>query len=815
MKKLLFMALLCLPIGTMAQIDIAIDSDFIGSEISPMLYGIFYEDINHAADGGIYAELIRNRSFEDGDTLTGVWEPYLSVGGDVQMELETKNLLNDVQKHCLHVVTTKVGDTDAGVLNTGFWGINAVKGREYILSLWIKVKKGNNFYAYLKGKNGTHLYATTKLNVDTKDKNWQHVTAQFTSSDNDENAVFVISAKGNADFYLDVVSLFPPTYKDRPNGCRSDLAEMLEGLHPTFMRFPGGCFVEGMDTPDNAFRWDRTVGPIEERPGHDNTNWGYRTSDGLGFHEYLQLAEDLGAKPLYVCNIGIWHGGVTPLSDIKMWVDECLNAIEYANGPVSSQYGKLRADNGHPEPFNLEYIEIGNENNQDDGGQTSDNYYERYRIFREAILSKYPTMTIIGDVASWGTDEPRWHSNDKVDLVDEHYYRSPMWFTSNFKKYDAYSRSQPKVYCGEYAVTQHFGKVGNLNAALGEAVFMMGFENNADIVKMSSYAPIFVNENDCKWMPDMVRFNNHSVMGTPSYYVQKLMAENKGYRTLKVTQGDEHLVPVKAMYTPRESHVGVISNGTVATYRDIEINVGKEKIEVSATMKNEFEELAKEWSLNGDGITWTIPRGRSAAVVVEPIKSRKYSASVKAKKESGYEGLILVFNYVDNKNYCWLSIGGSTNTANTIEHCIDGHRMTVARAEGSIENDKWYDIRVEVDDNYIKAYLDGKEILTASLTGSTLPGIFTSASMDKTGEEMIVKIVNTSEVAETAHLNFGSFKTSGGELIQLKATSGQAENSLQSPTNVYPTRKHISLSETAPEFVVEPFSMNILRLRRK
>ncbi len=793
MKRTYLLVLLCLAaLVAKAQVNISIDTEHAGATISPVLYGIFYEDINHAADGGIYAELIRNRSFEDSLDVATIWEEFLSVNGKVQMSISKDDLLNDVQGQCLHVVTSDVGDTDAGVMNPGYWGIDAVKGRQYALSLWIKVKKGNEFYAFLKGKNGMRSYATTRLNVDPTESGWQHIQTTLTSSANDPNAIVVITCKGAADFYLDMVSLFPPTYKDRPNGMRPDLAEMLEELHPKFMRFPGGCFVEGQETADNAFRWERTVGPIEERPGHWNKNWGYRTSDGLGFHEYLQLAEDLGAKPLYVCNIGIWHGGSTPVEDIGMWVDECLGALEYANGPVTSKYGALRAQNGHPEPFNLEYVEIGNENNQPDHGPMSDHYYDRYRIFRDAILKAYPNTTIIGDVASWGTDHPRWDSDEKVDLLDEHYYRSPAWFTSNFKKYDVYDRSWPHIYCGEYAVNKLCGKHGNLNGALGEAVYMMGMENNSDIVKMSSYAPIFVNENDCRWKIDMIWFNNHTSMGTPSYYAQKLMAANVGHTVLKVTEGDQILLPVRSMYTPHEStvkakfsrpgadHQGPDRPGIV--FEDMRVKIGSKETPVADSLK---------------------------------ISTRKYTIETKAKKEGGPEGLILMFNYVDPKNYCWLNLGSMFNEYHAIECAIDGQRLVVASVPGSIEKDRWYDIRLDVDDNNVKAYLDGKEILSTTLTGPTLPGIFTSASMDEKGDELIVKIVNTSDSAEVAHLDFGKFKTEGGRLIQLRASDGTAENTLLSPTAVYPTEKHISLNADQPEFSIPPFSLNILRLERK
>ncbi len=807
--------LLCFPVFAMAQIDIVVDESADGVEISPMLYGIFYEDINHAADGGIYAELIRNRSFEDTPDRLDGWLPYFSAGGGMDMRTETEGLLNAVQKHCLHVTTSEVGSGMAGVMNSGFWGINAVRERVYTLSLWVKVVQGNGFCAMLQGADGTP-YATLALDVDPNDKGWQHLTGTLTSSADDTEARFVVAAQGDADFYLDVVSLFPPTYNNHPNGLRPDLVEMLYNLHPTFMRFPGGCFVEGSDTPDNAFRWQRTIGPIEERPGHENKNWGYRTSDGLGYHEYLQLAEDLHAKPLYVCNVGIWHGGVTPVKKIQPWIDECLAAIEYANGDVTTKYGALRAKNGHPAPFNLEYIEIGNENNQDDKAQTSDHYYDRYRLFREAILAKYPTMNIIGNVAAWGTDDPRWRSDQEVDLVDEHYYRSPSWFARHFSKYDDYDRTWPKVYCGEYAVTVDFGTVGNLNAALGEAVYMMGFENNSDIVKMSSYAPIFVNENDARWMPDMVRFNNHSVMGTPSYYAQQLMSLHHGDKTVVLKEGKQTLFPITDEYTPEQSRVGVDTWRTLATFKDIAITLADGTfITASGQDTAPFDSLHESWSATAKGLSKTVRReGGRYALLTTPVVGRKYTVSLKARKEGGSEGFIIVFNYVDKNTYCWLTLGSNNNSSHVVEQAMSGGRLQLNRVPGHIEDNHWYDIRLEVDGNNIAAYLDGEEVLRDTLQGGVLPGIFASAATADDGNEMILKIVNTSGTRDTAYLNLGSFATSGGTLIQLAADSGEAENTLDAPDTVVPKASILTLNKERPSFAVPPYSFNILRLKR-
>jgi hypothetical protein len=448
-------------------------------------YGIFAY-INLAADGGLYAELISNRSFEDDDKNIPTWKTSAQEGAKIQTQLINKGLLNNAQGKALQLTIAAKPAATASLINEGFWGINAVQGRTYKLSFWAKGSYKGGLKARLTNAKGDKVYAETALNAKVG-KKWTKYTAELTANANDAKAQFELVADGKGTIILDVVSLFPPTFKNRENGLRPDLAQLLYNIHPKFVRFPGGCYVEGQESPENAFHWEKTIGPIEERPGHKNVNWRYRTSDGMGFDEYLQLAEDLNAKPLYVVNVGLWHGGMTPVDSIQPWIDECMNALEYANGPVTSKYGALRAKNGHPEPYNIEYLEIGNENNQPDPRQQSDHYYERFKKFKDAVLAKYPKMHLIGNVVAWGDDNPKWESQENVELLDEHYYRNPAWFAENFNKYDNYDRKGSEIYVGEYAVTQGFGNMGSLDAALGEAVYMMGIENNSDIVTMASF----------------------------------------------------------------------------------------------------------------------------------------------------------------------------------------------------------------------------------------------------------------------------------------------------------------------------------------
>ncbi len=815
-----------------AQVIINVDANKKGPKISPTHYGIFYEDINHAADGGLYAELIRNRSFEDhlmpGNRRTPSREGQETrisswfTLGDASIKLTQENLLNNVQHNALNVTITKAGD---GVRNEGFWGINAVKGTKYKLLFWAKSQNGYNgtITAKLQSANGQSLgNVNIKVNIG---KEWKKYTATITATGNDTHAEFALTADKAGEFQIDVVSLFPPTFKNRENGMRPDLAQMLANMHPRFMRFPGGCFVEGQQSPDNAFRWKRTIGPIEQREGHANVNWGYRTSDGIGFHEFLQLSEDLGAKPLFVVNVGIWHGGCTPYDQIDEWIEECMDALEYANGDVTTKYGKMRAENGHPAPFNLEYIEIGNENynfHMDNNSDQSDHYPERYIQFYNAIKAKYPNVHCIGNVESWSTDNPSWRNNYPVEMVDEHYYRNPKWFADRFNKYDSYDRSKYKIYVGEYAVTSQFGEIGNLNAALGEAVYMMGMENNSDVVVMNSYAPIFVNENDARWRPDMIRFNSHKVMGTPSYYVQQLFPNNIGTQVLKTDWTYKLTMPqANKEEESKPVQVGLATWNTNASYRNARVIVEGKEIPISDF--NKWVQQSGTWSANNGELSQT--SNATAAIILSPdqIAAKKYSYKVQAKKISGAEGFLVLFGYKDNQNFQWYNVGGWSNAQSNVEQTIGGGKIQLARDKRfTVENDKWYDLQVDVDGENIKCYINGQLDFSCKLQkSSAMEGVYASTTIDEATKTMYVKIVNVGEgyADGTLNLNNCTIDTNKAEavtLIRLASANGNDENTLDNPKNIYPQTSTIKASTpNKVDFKVPAFSINILKIKTK
>lgn len=815
-----------------AQVVINIDATQKGPKVSPTHYGIFYEDINHAADGGLYAELIRNRSFED-DNMTGGRNMRRRGGttettrvsnwfavGDASIKLIQDNLLNDVQHNALSVMLSKAGD---GVRNEGFWGMNAVRNTKYQLSFWARSQNGYNgtITAQLQSTNGQSL-GNIKIKADFG-KEWKKYTATITATGNDPRAEFTLTADKAGEFQLDVVSLFPPTFKNRPNGMRPDLAQMLADMHPRFMRFPGGCFVEGQQSPDNAFRWKRTIGPIEQREGHANVNWGYRTSDGIGFHEFLQLSEDLGAKPLFVVNVGIWHGGCTPYDQIGEWIEECMDALEYANGDITTKYGKMRAENGHPAPFNLEYIEIGNENynfNMNNNSDQSDHYPERYIQFYNAIKAKYPNVHCIGNVESWSTDNPSWRNDYPVEMVDEHYYRNPKWFADRFNKYDSYDRSKYKIYVGEYAVTSQFGDIGNLNAALGEAVYMMGMENNSDVVVMNSYAPIFVNENDARWRPDMIRFNSHKVMGTPSYYVQQLFPNNIGTQVLKTDWTYKLTLPqANKEEENKPVQVGLATWNTSVQYRNAQLIVDGSTVNIS-----DFAKWARQsgtWNTSNSELSQTSNETPAMILCPNRLDAKKYTYKVQAKKQSGAEGFMVLFGYKDTQNFQWYNVGGWSNVQSNVEQTIGGGKIQIARDKRfSVENDKWYDLQVDVDGENIKCYIDGKLDFTCKLQKSgAMEGVYASTTIDTDTKTMYVKVVNVGEGFADGTLNLKNCsidtkKADAVTIIRLASANGNDENTLDNPKNIYPETTTVKATGTNKvNFKVPAYSVNILKIK--
>ncbi|MGC3989747.1 MAG: alpha-L-arabinofuranosidase C-terminal domain-containing protein [Chthoniobacteraceae bacterium] len=522
---------------------LTIRADQPGAAVSPTLYGAFFEDINRAGDGGLYAEMVQNRSFEDFPDRPLAWTTLENPTARYVITLDRSQPLNAKNPTSLKLQVDSISGGRVGLYNQGFkggpeyprdqpaqWlpkfeaalktpvnGLPVEAGKRYELSLYARAAGAKGAVTVsLESQAGKILAAHEFTGLGT---GWQKFAAELSPGATDTDARLVLSVHQPGTLWLDMVSLFPKdTYKGRPNGLRPDLVNMMAAMHPGLLRFPGGSFSEGHVLAD-AWHWKDTIGDVAERPGTWNI-WGYRSTNGLGFHEYLQLAEDLGAEPLYVAHVGMAEKDFVPVAELEPWIQDTLDAIEYANGPVTSKWGALRAKNGHPQPFHLKYVEIGNENGMGYswGGGTRADYLPRYTLFYNRIKTAHPEITTIANIHP----EP----DAPADVVDEHYYPLSDWFFQQASRYDHYDRSKPKLYLGEYAVKKDGGH-GNLRAALAEAAFLTGLERNADVVAMSSYAPLFTNPPWERWKPDAITFDPTRAYGSPSYYVQVMLASNR------------------------------------------------------------------------------------------------------------------------------------------------------------------------------------------------------------------------------------------------------------------------------------------------
>ena len=784
-------------LSAQAQVKINFDFKNRGQLVTEDHYGIFFEEINHAGDGGLYAELVRNRSFEEDMNSPLAW----SAIGNTAISLSSDNMLNTVQKRALRVDIKSAG---GGVRNEGYWGINVVSGRTYELSFWLRAQDTYEgvVSAELQNANGRQMGRTT-IHVNATQK-WQKLTATIQATGNEAQGRLALRGSAKGVVYLDVVSLFPPTFKNRPNGCREDLAQMLADLHPRFMRFPGGCYIEGAyaDGATNRFEWKKSVGPIEERPGHLNRNWGYKVTDGLGYHECLQLAEDLGAHALFVVNMGLGHDWKVDENNIDPFVQEALDAIEYANGSATETfYGRLRAQNGHPEPFDLKYMEIGNEQ---EFMLSRDDYMKRYMQFYTAIKTRWPELHIVAD--SYHFD----NVTEPVELKDEHYYDTPDFFISQYGRYDNHSKSSTHVYVGEYAVTKDCGWWGNMNAAIGEAVFMQGCENNSESVTMMSYAPIFTHEENYAWHPDMIRFNASVSYGTPSYYVQRMFSNNIGQQNIHWSEQDN--VPT---FDATEGSIGVGTWSTDATFTQLSVTASDTTFEVKDLVPTEWTMRGGRWTLSGD----TFRQTSTSAADVTCVLNKRFATTnvdmtVHATKNGGSEGFLIIFDYKDAQNYSWLNVGGWGNSKHAVEQCKNGVKSTLADKEGQVVTGQEYTIRVRKEGQRVRCYLDGTLIIDTNLREYTNRCIFTSANIDPQEGIFYVKLVNPHSIATPVRLSFANGRVLSGDAEVLSAPNGTDENTLSNPFLITPHSQEVHIeADGTINYEAAAYSVNVLRLK--
>lgn len=812
MKKLLACACLAVCIaGAASGASIKIDAGKPGVKFSPHMYGLFFEEINHAGDGGIYAELVQNRSFEDyqipegltlGDdgmavspagfkmkpNLTNPLPAWSSVGSG-RIELDKNNPLNDKNPSCLRLEANGPG---AGIANEGYWGMNIKSGEKYNLSLFAKCDSG------FKGKLSVSLESSDgkaismPVSISGLGSGWKQFKAALTASGSDPKARLVITSDAKGTIWFDVVSLFPQnTYKNRPNGLRPDLVKMMLDSKPTFMRWPGGCIVEGVSI-GNMYRWKDTIGPIEQRPGKWNL-WGYRRTDGFGYHEFLQFCEDTGLAPMFVFNAGMscqWRNSMTvPVSELKPYIDDALDAIEYAIGPADSKWGSARAKNGHPKPFKLEYVEIGNEN-------WGDIYDQHYKLFYDAIKAKYPNMKTIADARV---------GSAPVEMADDHFYNSPEWFIANNGLYDNYNRKDPPVYAGEYC-SQGSSGTGNIYGGLAEAALLLGFERNADVVRMTSYAPLLVNQNNRAFNPDSIVYDSSRVYGTGSYYVYSMLGNNLPDVTLPV------MVDVPSVKAEFPGKIGVGTLSSDVEFKDIKVTKNSREIYSFDLAKGlpDTGRRRSRWEI-ANGVIRRVNTNGEGNLMLGENDWVDYTLTLKARKVNGEDGFTVYFsNQQGTEPIRWV-IGGWANTQHGLQ--VGGRDITEP-VSGSLEKDKWYDIKVEISGSHVKCYLDGALIHDTERKSTSL---FAAAGKKESTGEIILKVCNPTGETYKVNLSIAGISSVAPRGTETVLSSGKPtdENSLDNPTRFAPVTKEIDGLGVGFDYTFKPWSLTILRLSAK
>lgn len=860
---------LALSLGTLATASVAaaptatirVNLNEQKAPVPPTLYGIFMEEISHGFDGGIYAELIQNRSFEEGVLPPGM-KLVTNRNGSLRMELEKLpagvptnrwdmpwpwngncgwdtnraligwSLLNEggargeMQLTAAHpmnaassrslAMTLRAGPTPesrVALVNSGYWGIHVQSGTPYALKFHLRPESYQGPLSASLETRGGKVLARHDFGQIEPSTTWKQfkATLQVNGADLDANvpnARFVLSLRGQGALQVDWVSLFPPTYKNRPNGLRPDLAQWLEGLKPSFVRYPGGCYVEGLSW-ESAPDWRTMVCPPEERPGQWGY-WKYRSTDGFGYHEFLQFCEDIGADALYVAFAGmtVHPENNWPLDELQPVIQQTLDAIEYALGPADSKWGAVRTRMGHPRPFPLKYVEIGNEH-------PPALYGDYYRKFRDAIKARHPQMTVIMSMY-WSGLNPgaiARAGDDHIDVVDEHSYRGSGWIRTHFDYFDKYPRKPWKVYVGEYA--HHHGQ-GDWSAALDDSVYLMMLERNGDLVTMASYAPLFCNVNSRDWGVNLIEFDAARSFAHASYYVQQAFNANRPEvnlaTTVEVAPKPDPTQPLMA------GRFGLGAWHTQTEFKELRIHDEQGKLVYS----DDFQTL-ESWDTPGigawraeNGVLRQTDPGRSPAMLLLKTPELKTGrVTLKARRVGGSEGFLMFFNASNIDRFLFCNYGAAGNSFSAIqdrgvpEGCaFKGGRST----PGRIENERWYDISLVVNRDRAEMFLDGRRVSDAQM--DYLPSFFATAGYDRKGKRVVLKATNYHPQPIRAGIQLDGAESVGsaGQHLVIRAGLPTDENSLATPRRIVP--QELPLPNCARSFSVTlpPSSVNVLRI---
>jgi alpha-L-arabinofuranosidase len=813
---------------------ITVDASRPGHAIASSMYGIFFEEISHAGEGGLYAELVQNRGFEDArlppmcklengfvvpprtphyDTgqpnqwrlrwnvtsETPAWTLNLTGGAAATMQLVDAEPLTEASPHSIQVEVTSLADGGrAAVVNEGFWGMNVVSGAKYRLSFYARPDTAfkGPIAVSLESADGRML--ASSLVAIAKTPGWKKYEATLTATATDPKARLALAIGSTGRVWLDFVSLFPAkTWRDRPNGLRPDLAEKIAALKPAFVRWPGGCFAEGI-TIESRPQWKKSIGRLEDREG-TYSPWGYWSSDGFGYHEFLQFSEDIGADALFVANVGVScsmrSGTFLPDEALPGLIQDTLDAIEYATGPVTSKWGALRAKNGHPKPFPLKYLEVGNE-------QRGAQYGVRVNKFYQAIKAKHPELQIA--LSSWiaGVDQRIIDAAGKIDIVDEHAYKPLHWAIENFDSFASYKRQGWDLYIGEFATNAGVGR-GNVLAMLNDAAYMMSMEKNSDLVKMGSYAPLLENVNDRDWPVNMIHFDSSRSYARATYYANKLFAEN--LPTVNLATTVDHR---PASSKPITARVGLGTHDTAAEFTDVVVERDGQVL-----FRSDFTKDASGWTPEGRRGQWSAADGvyrqaedAIAWSYIPETGGENYSVSLKARKISGREGFIIPVGLADGRRVQW-NVGGWGNRQHAVQV---GDAPVGDFTPGTIETGRWYDLKIEIQGRTVRGYLDGKLVQER-----TLPRIdrvlAISGRDDRTGD-IIIKVVNAASEPQTMTLQVNGAATLGRATVTVLAGNPLDENTFEEPEKIVPRASPLVITSTTIPYKFAANSLTIFRI---
>lgn len=815
-------------VASAASATIEIDAAQAGPKVDPRFYGIFLEEINHGVDGGLYAELISNRAFEDaappegfrlkngrwvdGQGPSGMgydagfehttnslphWTLLQEGDGRGSMRLDMAQPLNVATPRSLRLQVDQVERGRVAVANDGFWGIAARADATYRLSFYARCTEGFAGRISIALEDAQGVSCTRPAVIKGVGRTWKKFTATLKGVRTEPQTRLVLAVDAPGVVWLDFVSLFPAdTFKRRPNGLRADIAQMIADLKPGFVRFPGGCVVEG-GTIETAYNWKYTVGPVEKRIEQWGT-WNYRRTHGMGFLEYLQFCEDIGAAPLYVGFAGqtciFREAEVLSMRQMGTVLDSFLDALEFANGKSNTRWGRVRSLQGHARPFHLNLVEIGNEN-------AGKEFAERYRYLQTNLKAAHPEVSCIADLS--------WISRDLMkgnafDIEDNHYYNSPAWFMANTELYARRDRQLPPVYVGEVAVTSEEGgpDKGNLLAALAEGAFLMGLERNADVVKMVSYAPLLGHVEGRSGWHAMIYHDSARVCGTVSYYLWKLFGQNR----------PDYTVATRVDFQPSRQPdlgggIGVGTWDTAAEYRNIRVEKDGQTLlsPESARDSAPWRQEGGRWS-SEDGVWRQADRVVGLSFRGEDAWEN-YTLSLEGRKLGGAEGFLIAFA-VRGQDRFWWNLGGWGNR----ESGIEWNRSPVGRrVAGSVETGRWYRLKVVVQGRRIQCFLD--DHLVHDETVPSRDRCFAEAGRDLRSGDWVLKIINTAPdaVATRVQLSGARLAQGQGTITTLSSARLGDNNSLDDPRKVQPKTQPFTATGSTLAYEAPPYSLSILR----